>query len=79
MLSFKSLIAAIAVWLLPSIVHASGGEIAFYYGANPPANALSQFKRIVVEPDNVSADQHQALTQHGATTCLLYTSDAADD
>ncbi|MEM7255917.1 MAG: endo alpha-1,4 polygalactosaminidase [Pseudomonadota bacterium] len=66
--SFKLLLAAVAVWLLPSQAQASGGEIAFYYGANPPASVLSQFQRIVVEPDNVTPEQHRALRQHGGQT-----------
>jgi hypothetical protein len=68
MQSLKSLLTVLAVWLLPVIATANSGATAFYYGANPPVNALSQFDRLVVEADNITATQHADLQQHGAAT-----------
>ncbi len=41
-------------------------SIAFFYGNNPPVNVLSQFDRLVLESDNVTATELQALTRSGA-------------
>jgi len=43
-----------------------GKSIAIYYGANPPTDELSQFDRLVLEPDNVNQDEFADLTEHGA-------------
>jgi len=43
-----------------------GKSMAIYYGANPPASELSQFDRLVLEPDNVDGEELKALTEHGA-------------
>ncbi len=43
-----------------------GNSIAIYYAANPPIDELSQFDRLVLEPDNVKTDELQNLTEHGA-------------
>ncbi len=40
-------------------------SIAFYYGPNPPVNALSQFDRLVLEPENVYPSQLKALKRNG--------------
>ena len=64
----RNFLAALLVFFAPLAASASGSEIAFYYGANPPVNELSQFSRIVVEPDNIDPTEHQSLRQHGATT-----------
>ena len=44
----------------------SGKSLAIFYGANPPVDELSQFDRLVLEPDNVSFQQLQQLTEDGA-------------
>lgn len=43
-----------------------GNSLAIYYGANPPAAELSQFDRLVLEPDNIDATEFSELTEHGA-------------
>ena len=43
-----------------------GNSIAIFYGANPPIDELSQFDRLVLEPDNVNEDELKGLTEHGA-------------
>ncbi len=43
-----------------------GESIALYYGANPPIDELSQFDRLVLEPDNVNDSELKGLTEHGA-------------
>ncbi|MFK7891939.1 MAG: endo alpha-1,4 polygalactosaminidase [Granulosicoccus sp.] len=45
-----------------------GRSTAFYYAAQPPVDILSQFDRLVLEPDNISADQLAGLGSHGAIT-----------
>ena len=42
-------------------------SIVFYYADNPPTNILSQFDRLVFEPDNISAAQVGQLTADGAS------------
>ncbi len=44
-----------------------GKSVAIYYGATPPVDELSQFDRIVLEPDNISREELADLTQHGAS------------
>ncbi len=66
--NLRKILAAVLVIFTPLAASANGSEIAFYYGANPPVNELSQFSRIVLEPDNIKATEHQSLRQHGATT-----------
>jgi len=47
--------------------HKNGDEsIAFYYAANVPVDELSIFKRVVVEPGNVSRLELDGLRQHGS-------------
>jgi len=41
-------------------------SIAFFYGANPPVNVLSQFDRLVLEPENVNSDELLQLKRGGA-------------
>ncbi|MFK7861632.1 MAG: bifunctional glycoside hydrolase 114/ polysaccharide deacetylase family protein [Granulosicoccus sp.] len=48
---------------IPSL---AGRSAAFYYGADPAIDELSQFDRIILEPDNISATQLKALTAQGA-------------
>ncbi len=43
-----------------------GNAVAIYYGANPPVKQLSQFDRLVLEPDNVSAETLAELSDSGA-------------
>ncbi|NND89689.1 MAG: hypothetical protein HKN42_02410 [Granulosicoccus sp.] len=44
----------------------AGRSVAFWYAVDPPVDVLSQFDRLVLEPDNTSAAQLQALTARGA-------------
>lgn len=44
----------------------AGRSTAFYYAANPPLDELSQFDRLVLEPDNIQPAELQALTERGA-------------
>jgi len=41
-------------------------NIAFFYGSNPAINAWSQYDRLVVESENISAAELSGLKQHGA-------------
>ena len=43
-----------------------GNAVAIYYGANAPVSQLAQFDRLVLEPDNVSAKELEALQESGA-------------
>ncbi len=45
-----------------------GRSTAFYYAANPPVDVLSQFDRLVLEPDNIQAGQLSQLKSRGART-----------
>lgn len=45
----------------------SENSIAFYYGALPPVNALSQFDRLVLESENIKPAELKQLKQHGST------------
>lgn len=45
----------------------SGRSIAFYYGADPDVEILSQFDRLVLEPDNISEEQLVQLTAESAS------------
>ncbi len=49
---------------------ANGAEtsVAFYYGANPPVNSLSQFDRLILESENIRPSELSGLKQHGAST-----------
>lgn len=42
-------------------------SVAFYYGAKPPVNSLSQFDRIVLESENIRPSELKKLKQHGAS------------
>ena len=41
-------------------------SIAFYYGPNPPVNALAQFDRLVLEPENIKPAELTQLKRYGA-------------
>ncbi len=41
-------------------------SVAIFYGHNPPTDQLSQFDRLILEPDAIQAEELQALTAHGA-------------
>ncbi len=41
-------------------------SIALFYAAEPPVNALAQFDRVVLEPDNVDAQQLMQIKKSGA-------------
>ena len=43
-----------------------GKSVAIFYGDKPPIDQLSQFDRLVLEPDAINSDQLEALTAHGA-------------
>ena len=43
-------------------------SVAFYYGALPPINALSQFDRLVLESENIKPEELTKLKQHGSVT-----------
>ena len=45
-----------------------GRSTAFYYAANPPVDVLSQFDRLVLEPDNIKKAELQALRARGTRT-----------
>lgn len=40
-------------------------SIAFYYGPNPPVNALAQFDRLVLEPENIQPHELVELKRNG--------------
>lgn len=42
-----------------------GRSTAFYYGAEPPVDVLSQFDRLVVEADNMTSQEIQTFTAAG--------------
>jgi len=44
-----------------------GKSVAIFYGAKPPAAELSQFDRLIVEPDNIDSAEFAQLAEHGAT------------
>jgi polysaccharide biosynthesis protein PelA len=35
----------------------AGRSVAFYYGENPPVDELTQFDRVILEPDNIDSGQ----------------------
>lgn len=43
-----------------------GRSTAFYYANNPPVDVLSQYDRIVLEPDNINEGELSQLTANGA-------------
>lgn len=45
-----------------------GNSVAIFYGAKPPIDELSQFDRLILEPDNISSVELRDLSQHGAAT-----------
>ncbi|MBX2880257.1 MAG: endo alpha-1,4 polygalactosaminidase, partial [Granulosicoccus sp.] len=45
-----------------------GKSVAFYYGANPPTSALSQYDRVVLEPDNIAATELKQIMANGASS-----------
>ncbi len=45
-----------------------GRSIAFYYAAKPPTDVLSQFDRLVLEPDNINNVELSELKSSGART-----------
>ncbi len=42
-------------------------SVAFYYGAKPPVNSLSQFDRVIVESENIRPSELEKLKQHGSS------------
>ncbi len=45
-----------------------GRSTAFYYAAQPPIDELSQFDRLVLEPDNIQLAELRALAARGAVS-----------
>jgi len=45
-----------------------GRSTAFYYAPNPPVDVLSQFDRLVLEPDNIKKAELHALSARGTRT-----------
>ncbi|ASJ70565.1 endo alpha-1,4 polygalactosaminidase [Granulosicoccus antarcticus] len=43
-----------------------GRSVAFYYGAQPPVDILSQYDRLVLEPDNIKPADLRAMSARGA-------------
>jgi len=43
-----------------------GKSVALFYGNKPPIDQLSQFDRLILEPDAINPGQLSALTAHGA-------------
>jgi len=43
-----------------------GKSVALFYGNKPPIDQLSQFDRLILEPDAINPEQLSALTAHGA-------------
>jgi len=73
MQTHKILLATVRVLLLSLLwmshaTAATSENIAFFYGSNPAVNAWSQYDRIVLESENISADELSGLKQHGAAT-----------
>src|SRR5687768_11147878 len=60
--AFTNLIVC-AVALLSSAWAAAAPTTAFYRGSHPPVRSLAAFDRVVLEPDNASADDLRALTE----------------
>ncbi len=46
-----------------------GKSVAFYYGAKPPVSVLSQYDRVILEPDNINSSE---LTQLKANDADLF-------
>ena len=73
MIRIYNTIRHLMLLLLVSIAassHALAAEksVAFYYGALPPVNALSQFDRLVLESENIKPEELTKLKQHGSVT-----------
>ena len=45
-----------------------GRATAFFYGTSPPLAPLAQFDRVVLEPDNIRAEELADLSERGAAT-----------
>ncbi len=61
-------LALLLLWPAMQLSAASGNSVAFFYGANPPVNALSQFDRLILESENIKADELEQLKRNGAAT-----------
>ncbi len=44
----------------------SGRSVAFYYAPKPPVDILSQYDRLILEPDNITVSDLRGLTARGA-------------
>ena len=51
----------------PTVANETAGSVAFYYGANPPVNSLSQFDRLILESENIRPSELRKLKQHGSS------------
>ena len=76
MISLKTIVGrcCIAFTLLLAAAGTSAAEskdadnVAFFYGINPPVNALSQFDRLILESENITPSELADLKQHGSAT-----------
>ncbi|OED38420.1 hypothetical protein AB833_19770 [Chromatiales bacterium (ex Bugula neritina AB1)] len=65
-----SLLVLLATTLMLATLTAQAGNgksVAFFYGPNPPVNALSQFDRLILESENVKPDELQDLKRNNST------------
>jgi len=62
------LLLVLSIAAISHALAASEKSVAFYYGALPPVNALSQFDRLVLESENIKPAELKQLKQHGSTT-----------
>lgn len=65
LLCLTFLIAAVSH---PTAANEATQSVAFYYGANPPVNSLSQFDRLILESENIRPSELGKLKQHGSST-----------
>lgn len=59
-------LALLFMWPAMQLSAATNESVAFFYGAKPPVNALSQFDRIIVESENIKNDELKELKRNGA-------------
>ncbi|MCK5831714.1 MAG: bifunctional glycoside hydrolase 114/ polysaccharide deacetylase family protein [Methylococcales bacterium] len=55
----------LALFLSSNINATENPATAFYYASNPPLDLLSAYDRVVVEPENISAEQLQYMQKRG--------------
>ncbi len=65
----KALLRLLTIGLfisLPALVSATEKNIAVYYAPNPPVDLLAKFDRVIVEADNVKAEEVAQIRKGGA-------------